>query len=183
MRLLVMGFLFALGCIVSPVAAQDHPVPVPTWTEEQRNVFDENHIIYGERALFGTQFYLNGREIEGGKAMEDLLASAEDEETLRQWRSGENDGSWGWILMGTGSGAVVAGGILSWQDSGNTTLGNVLVLTGLSVDLVGGLLWRIAQSEQLSAVDRYNAIVRQENGFSLLDIRSQGAELAWVENF
>jgi hypothetical protein len=184
MRAFIVGLILGLVSLTAPLVAQDHPTPVPTWTDEERNEFNETHIIYSERALFGIQYYLGGREIDGGKPMQNLLSSIDDEETLRQWRSGEDQASLAWILMGTGSGAVVAGGLFSWQGASSTSaLGNVLVITGLSVDLIGGLFWRVAQSQQLSAVDRYNSIVRQENGFSLLELKCRVPEVAWVENF
>jgi len=56
-------------------------------------------------------------------------------------------------------------------------------LGGLVTDLIGGVIYRESQSEQLDAVDRYNQIIRQDNGLSLLHLQSAPVGLAYVQRF
>ncbi len=57
------------------------------------------------------------------------------------------------------------------------------MIGGLATDLLGGMLYRESQSEQLDAVDRYNQVIRQDNGLSLLNLPNQTIGLAYVRRF
>jgi hypothetical protein len=45
------------------------------------------------------------------------------------------------------------------------------------------MLYRESQSEQLDAVDRYNQVIRQDNGLSLLNLPNAPMGLAYVQRF
>ena len=77
---------------------------------------------------------------------------------------------------------LVVGALASWNNN-NGVLFNVLALGGLVTDLIGGVIYRESQSEQLDAVDRYNQIIRQDNGLSLLHLQSAPVGLAYVQRF
>ncbi len=185
MRSSILFLVLAFLSLADFAGAQaiDHPTPVPTLTPDQVQAFKETHLIYDETDVFGVHFFLNGREIQDETEMEKLIASVEDEQAFRSWKAAEDRDTWGWVLVVGGSGMVAGGGILSWQANSSATLDNILTLGGLTLDLLGGLLWREAQMDRLSAVDRYNAIVKEDNGISLLDLKDRGAGLAWVQRF
>lgn len=178
---LVLVFLFLAD--LAGAQTIEHPTPVPTLTPDQVQEFKDTHLIYDERDVFGVHFFLNGREIQSGTEMEKLIVSIDDEQAFRSWKASEDRQTWGWVLVVGGSGMVAGGGILSWQADSNATVDNILTLGGLTLDLLGGLLWREAQMDQLSAVGRYNALVKEDNGISLLDLKDRGPGLAWVQRF
>jgi hypothetical protein len=157
------------------------PVPAPAMTEDQQMEFEDTHLIMAETGLFDIRLTLNGQEIASERDLENIIASADDEEALQDLKDSENRSSLGWILTGSGSGMLVVGALASWNNN-NTLLFNVLALGGLVTDLVGGVIFRESQMEKLDAVDRYNQIIRQDNGLSLLNLPNAPG-LAYVQRF
>ena len=145
------------------------PEPVPTMTQDQQMQFEDTHLISAETGLFDIRFSLNGQEITSEQDLEKIIASADDDQALKYLKSAENRSSIGWVLIGGGSGMLVVGSLANWNNN-NTFLFNFLVLGGLATDLIGGIFYRESQSEKLDAVDRYNQIIREDNGISLLNL-------------
>jgi len=156
-------------------------MPTTAMTQDQQMAFEDTHLISAETGLFNIRFILNGQEIASEKDLENIIASADDEQALQYLKEAENRSSLGWILTGGGSSMLVVGALASWNNN-NGVLFNVLALGGLVTDLIGGILFRESQSEQLDAVDRYNQIIRQDNGISLLNLPN-GPELAYIQRF
>ena len=179
---LTLWVLFLLGGPLV-IFAQDYPIAVPTKTEVQIQEFDQTRIIYAEGDVFGLHFFRNSKEIGDSQQMDKLIYSGGDVDAIHAWRRSEAQRSLGWVFIAGGGGLIVTGGILSWQKNNDNNLCNYLVFGGLALDVVGGLLWREAQGSQLSAVDHYNAAVREENGFTLMDLKGRGTALAWVQRF
>jgi hypothetical protein len=157
------------------------PVPTTAMTQDQQMEFEDTHLISAETGLFDIRFSLNGQEIASEKDLENIIASADDELALQDLKDAENRSSLGWILTGSGSSMLVVGALASWNNN-NGVLFNVLALGGLVTDLVGGVLFRESQMEKLDAVDRYNQIIRQDNGISLLNLPNTSG-LAYVQRF
>ncbi len=157
------------------------PVPAPAMTQDQQMQFEDTHLISAETGLFDIRFSLNGQEIASEKDLEKIIASADDEKALQDLKAAEDRSSLGWILTGSGSGMLVVGALASWNNN-NGVLFNVLALGGLATDLIGGVLFRESQMEKMDAVDRYNQLVRQDNGLSFLNLPNAPG-LAYVQRF
>jgi hypothetical protein len=158
------------------------PPPVPGMTPDQEMQFEDTHLISEETGFFDVRYSLNGQAIASEQDLKKIIASADDDQALEYLKSAEDRSSIAWILIGGGSGMLVVGSLANWNNS-NTFLFNFLVLGGLATDLVGGVFYREAQSEQLDAVDRYNQIIREDNGLSLLNLPNAPMGLAYVQRF
>ncbi|HTA76203.1 MAG TPA: hypothetical protein VK791_03480 [bacterium] len=186
-RILTLIILMALA---QAGLAQQAPTPIatpptlaPVMNADQQMQFEDTHLISAQRDFFGVSFRLNGQDIHDEKELERIIASAEDEQAYHYLKDAEDHYSVGWLLIGGGSGMMLVGGLMTWSN-GNQTLSNVLILGGLGLDTLGGLLYRASQSEQMDAVARYNQIIRQDNGISLLSLpREQAMGLAFVQRF
>lgn len=168
--------------MATAVAGAQTPVPAPAMTQDQKTEFEDTHLISAETGLFDISLSLNGQEITSERDLEKIIASADDEKALLDLKDAENRRSLGWVLTGTGSGMLVVGALASWNNN-NGLLFNVLVLGGLVTDLIGGIVFRESQSEELDAVDRYNQIVREDNGISFLNLPNAPMGLAYVQRF
>jgi len=179
--LLLILLLTAQKCLAQEAPAP--PVAPPAMNPDQVMQFEDTHLISAERDFFGVRFRLNGRDINNEKELEGIIASAEDEQAYHYLKDAEDHYSVGWLMIGGGSGMMLVGGLMTWSN-GNQTLSNVLILSGLAVDTLGGLLYRESQGEQIDAVNRYNQIIREDNGISLLSLpREQAMGLAYVQRF
>jgi hypothetical protein len=157
-------------------------VPAPAMTEDQQTEFEDTHLIMAETGLFDIRLSLNGKEITSEQELKNIIASADDEKALQYLKDAEDRSSLGWVLTGSGSGMLVVGALASWNNN-NGVLFNVLALGGLVTDLIGGIVFRASQSEELDAVDRYNQIIREDNGISMLDLPNAPMGLAYVQRF
>ena len=173
--------VLVLTTAVSRVWGQT-PVPDSEMTQDQQTQFEDTNLIKAESDFFGVRFSLNGQEINGDQELEKIIASADDEKAVQYLKESADHRSLGWILIGSGSGLMVVGAFSNWNNS-NTVLFNVLVLGGLATDMLGGMLYREAQMEQFNAVDRYNQIIRQDNGLSFLNLPTAPMGLAYVQRF
>jgi hypothetical protein len=166
--------------------AQEAPAPPAAplaMTPDQQMQFEDTHLISAERDFFGVSFRLNGKDINSEKELESIIASAEDEQAYHDLKNADDLYLVGWLMIGGGSGMMLVGGLMTWGN-GSQTVSNVFILSGLVVDTVGGLLYRESQGEQIDAVNRYNQIIRQDNGISLLSLpREQAMGLAYVQRF
>ena len=184
-----MKFLFVFRMILwvvltmtVAVAVAQTPPSTSAMTQDQQMAFEDTHLISAETGLFDIRFSLNGQEIVSEKDLENIIASADDEESLQDLKNAENRSSLGWILTGGGSSMLVVGSLASWNNN-NTVLFNILVLGGLATDVIGGILFRESQMEKLDAVDRYNQIIRQDNGITFLNSPNAPMGLAYVQRF
>jgi hypothetical protein len=194
--LFILGIILGLGSTLAAVEAGaqtsdsqtnsstglGQPVPAPAMTPDQQMDFEDTHLIMAETGLFDIRYTLNGQVIGSEQELKNIIASADDEEALQDLKDAENRSSISWVFIGGGSGMLVVGALASWNNN-NTLLFNVLAIGGLATDLVGGIFYRTAQSEQLDAVDRYNQVIRQDNGLSLLPLQSAPLGLAYVQRF
>jgi hypothetical protein len=175
-------FLFILLVAAQVGLAQEAPAQ-PTMTPDQVMEFEDTHLISAQRDFFGIRFRLNGQDINDEKELERIIASVEDEQAYHYLKDAEDHYSVGWLLIGGGSGMMLVGGLMTWSN-GNQTLSNILIVGGLGLDTLGGLLYRASQGEQMDAVGRYNQIIRQDNGISLLSLpREQAMGLAFIQRF
>ena len=165
------------------IAIAQTPVPTPGMTEDQEMEFEDTHLISTQTGLFGDNFFLNGREINNERDLKKIIASADDDQAMKDLDDSENHQSLGRVLVGGGSGLLVIG-LLSNSNNNGAVLYNVLILGGLTSNLLGGMLFRESQNEQTAAVNRYNQIVMEDNGISLLNLpRQQAMGLAFVKRF
>lgn len=179
----VLRIIFWLGLIITATGAwAQTPASTPGMTQDQEMQFEDTHLISAETGLFDIRYSLNGQEIASEQDLKKIIASADDEKALQYLKDSEDRSSVGWILVGGGSGMLVVGALASWNNN-NGVLFNVLALGGLVTDLIGGVIYRESQSEQLDAVDRYNQIIRQDNGLSLLNLPNAPMGLAYVQRF
>jgi hypothetical protein len=157
-------------------------MPAPVMTQDQQTEFEETHLISAETGLFDVQLSLNGQQINSEQDLEKIIASADDEKALQDLKDSQNRSSLSWVFLGSGSSMLVVGALASWNNN-NGVLFNVLALGGLATDLIGGILFRESQSEELDAVDRYNQIIREDNGISFLNLPAAPMALAYVQRF
>jgi hypothetical protein len=167
--------------MTAAVAGAQMPT-TPVMTQDQQTEFEYTHLISAETGLFDIHFSLNGQEIASEKDLEKIIASADDEKALQDLKGAEDRSSLGWVLTGSGSAMLVVGALASWNNN-NGVLFNVLALGGLVTDLIGGIVFRESQSEKLDAVDRYNEIIREDNGISFLNLPDASMALAYVQRF
>jgi len=179
--LLVLKMVFALG--LSMVAAgAGAQTSGSAMTPDEEMQFEDTHLISAETGLFDVRYSLNGKEITSEQELKNIIAAADDEQALQYLKDAEDRSSISWIFIGGGSGMLMVGALANWNNS-NTLIFNILVIGGLATDLLGGMLYRESQSEQLDAVDRYNQIIRQDNGLSFLNLPNAAMGLAFVQKF
>ncbi len=174
-----MIFVLGLSMMASGVGAQTSS---PAMTPDEEMQFEDTHLISAETGLFDVRYSLNGKEITSEPELKNIIASADDEQALQYLKDAEDRSSISWVFIGGGSGMLLVGALANWNNS-NTLIFNVLVIGGLATDLLGGMLYRESQSEQLDAVDRYNEIIREDNGLSFLYLQSAPVGLAYVQRF
>jgi hypothetical protein len=182
MKVLIF-LLVCLGMAQAGWTQDQAPAAPPAMSPDQVMQFEDTHLISAERDFFGVRFQLNGQDISDAKELERIIASVGDEQAYHYLKDAEDHYSVGWLLIGGGSGMMLVGGLMTWSN-GNQTVSNVLILGGLGIDTLGGLLYRASQGEQMDAVGRYNQIIRQDNGISLLSLpREQAMGLAYTQRF
>ena len=182
-------FIFSIVCgmwlwLGAGIAAAQTAVPTPVIPPNPPLDSVDTQYISVRDDFFGPRFSLNGQGISDEQALEKIIDSVDDDQTSQNLRDSENHNSLGWVFIGGGTGLLVVGGLAQWDNNNSSTLSDILVITGLSLNTLGGLLCRESRMEQMDAVNRYNQIVRQDNGITFLNLpRQQAMGLALVQRF